>query len=159
MGKGQHESELRALIPDLDLAECVELAGPLPREALLDLYPRATVFAAPCVVSSDGNRDGLPTVLIEAMALGVPVVSTEVTGIPELVEDGRTGLLVPQHDPEALARAIRWVLEDRAGAQALVSAGRERVEREFDLRRNVAQLRELFEQVGTSESRVAMGVR
>ncbi len=152
VGKGDREAELRALIRDLDLAGCVELAGPLPREALLELYPRATVFVAPSVIGADGNRDGLPTVLIEAMALGVPVVSTDVTGIPELVEDGRTGLLAPQRDPEALAGAIRRVLEDRAFAAALVRAGRERVEREFDLRREAARLRELFEQVGAASA-------
>ena len=77
---------------------------------------------------------------------GVPVVSTDVTGIPELVEDGRTGLLVAQHDPAALAAAIGRLLADSAGAAALAAAGRERVQRRFDLRANVAQLRELLEE-------------
>lgn len=146
VGKGDRESQLAALIWALGLENDVELAGPMAREALLHLYPRASVFTAPCVVGSDGNRDGLPTVLIEAMALGVPVVSTDVTGIPELVQHGRTGLLVPQRDPEALAGAIRRLLEDRSTAEALAGAGRERVEREFDLGRNAGRLRELFEQ-------------
>lgn len=146
VGKGPLERQLRALIDDLQLENVVELAGPLPRDALLNLYPRAAVFVAPCVVGSDGNRDGLPTVLIEAMALGVPVVSTAVTGIPELVEDGRTGLLAPQHDPAALATAIRQVLENPARAQTLAQAARAGVEREFDLHANVAQLRKLFEE-------------
>lgn len=145
VGKGRLEGELQTLIRELGLVDQVELAGPMPREALLDLYPRASVFVAPCVVGSDGNRDGLPTVLIEAMALSVPVVSTPVTGIPELVKDGRTGLIVPEHDPEALAGAIRRILENRAEALALARAGRELVERQFDLRNNVAQLRGLVE--------------
>ena len=146
VGKGQLRGALARRIAELGLEGTVELAGPLPREALLELYPRASVLVAPSVVGADGNRDGLPTVLIEAVALGVPVVSTDVTGIPELVEDGRTGLLVAQHDPPALAAAIGRLLADRAGAAALAAAGRERVERRFDLRANVAQLRELLEE-------------
>jgi glycosyltransferase involved in cell wall biosynthesis len=112
------------------------------------VYPRASVVVAPCVIGADGNRDRLPTVVVEAMALGVPVVATDVTGIPELVEDGRTGLLVPPHQPEALAAAIRRVLSEPAWADALVRAGRGRVEREFDLEANVARLRALLEEAG-----------
>jgi colanic acid/amylovoran biosynthesis glycosyltransferase len=149
VGKGPLEDALRALIHDLGLETWVTLAGPMPREALLDLYPRASVVIAPCVVAADGNRDGLPTVLIEAMALGVPVVSTPVTGIPELVEDGRTGRLVAERDPEALARAIHELLDDPARARALAKAARARIERDFDLRVNVARLRTLFEEVAT----------
>jgi colanic acid/amylovoran biosynthesis glycosyltransferase len=146
VGKGPLEPALRAMIHELGLTDRVELGGAMPREALLELYPRASVVVAPCVVGRDGNRDGLPTVLIEAMALGVPVVATEVTGIPELVQDGRTGLLVPQGDIEALARAIGRLLEDCVTARTLVAAGRARVEQDFDLRANVAQLRALFEE-------------
>jgi colanic acid/amylovoran biosynthesis glycosyltransferase len=146
VGKGELRAALHRRIAELGLEGVVELTGPLPREALLELYPRASVVVAPSVVGADGNRDGLPTVLIEAMALGVPVVATDVTGIPELVEDGRTGLLVAQHDPAALAAAIGRLLSDRAGAATLAAAGRERVERRFDLRANVAQLRELLEE-------------
>ena len=151
VGKGSLEGRLRALVAELDLSACVELVGPLPGEALLELYPRATAVVAPCVIGADGNRDGLPTVLIEAMALGVPVVATDVTGIPELVEDGRTGLIVPQHDPAALARAIRCLMENPAHADALARAGRRKVEEQFDLRNNVARHRALLAgAVGTS---------
>ena len=150
VGKGELEAELRALIAELGLEEQVELAGPIPREQLLDVYPRASVVVAPCVIGADGNRDGLPTVLVEAMALGVPVVATDVTGIPELVENGRTGLLVPQHHPEALAAAIRRVLAEPAWAESLVRAGRARVEREFDLEANVARLRALLEEASST---------
>jgi colanic acid/amylovoran biosynthesis glycosyltransferase len=145
VGKGELEHELRTLISELDLEEHVELAGPLSQEALLELFPRASVVATPCVVGSDGNRDGLPTVLTEAMALKIPVVATPVTGIPELVEDGRTGLIVPERDPAALAAAIHRLIEDTATARRLAEAGRERVERDFDLRANVGELRALFE--------------
>jgi colanic acid/amylovoran biosynthesis glycosyltransferase len=146
VGKGELEGELRSLVQELGLTDIVELAGTAPRDELVALYPRASALVAPCLVGSDGNRDGLPTVLAEAMALGVPVVATDVTGIPELVENGRTGLLVPQRRPEALAASIRRVLEDQAGAECLVRAARERVEREFDLRSTIAELRGLFEE-------------
>jgi colanic acid/amylovoran biosynthesis glycosyltransferase len=146
VGRGPLESRLRALVHDLGLGHVVELTGPLPRERLLALYRRASVVVAPCTVGSDGNRDGLPTVLVEAMALGVPVVSTDVTGIPELVQDQRTGLVVPQRDPDAIARAVLRVLDDRRAAASLARAARACVEEEFDARRNVAQLRSLLEE-------------
>ncbi|MDQ2911422.1 MAG: glycosyltransferase [Actinomycetota bacterium] len=146
VGKGALEAELRGLIRELWLEGTVELAGALPREQLLELYPRAALLAAPCTVGSDGNRDGLPTVLIEAMALGVPVVATAVTGIPELVEDGLTGLLVSERDPAALAHAIGRILTDPGAARALAEAARERVELRFDLRANVSVLRGLLEE-------------
>jgi len=145
VGSGEREAQLAELIEQLGLGGAVALAGALTREELLELYPRAAVVVAPCVVGADGNRDGLPTVLIEAMALGVPVVATDVTGIPELVEDGRTGFIVPQRDPAALARAIRRTLVDGATAQARVAVGLERVRRDFNVRVNVARLRTLFE--------------
>ena len=146
VGKGALAAELRNRIGELGLDALVELTGPVPRERLLELYPRASVVVAPCVVGSDGNRDGLPTVLVEAMALGIPVVATGVTGIPELVEDGQTGLLVPEHDPAALASAIHTVITERATGEALARAGRAHVEREFELTANVRRLRSLFQE-------------
>ena len=145
VGTGSEEASLRGLISELDLNDVVKLPGPMPREDLIRLYPRAGVFAAPCVIGADGNRDGLPTVLIEAMALGVPVVSTGVTGIPELVQHEVTGLLVAQNDPVELAAAIRKSLEDRPRALEMAKAGRKLVEEKFDLRNNVAQLKTLLE--------------
>jgi glycosyltransferase involved in cell wall biosynthesis len=144
VGKGSLEHDLRALVKQLGLTGRVRLVGPLPREQLVDLYPRGAVLAAPCVVGGDGNRDGLPTVLIEAMAMGVPVVATPVTGIPELVEDGVTGLLVAERDPSALARAIERLLGNEYLARRLAAAARRRIEESFDLQQNVAQLRRLF---------------
>lgn len=147
VGSGSDEAALRALIDELGLQDVVHLTGPMPREELIGRYPRASVFVAPCVIGTDGNRDGLPTVLIEAMALGVPVISTPVTGIPELVRDGETGRLVEPNDPVELSQAIASVLADPARARQMAAAGRALVEERFDLRRNVAQLRAQFERV------------
>ncbi|MBA2442737.1 MAG: glycosyltransferase, partial [Rubrobacter sp.] len=92
VGSGPLEEELRERIRRLGLEDRVELTGPRPQGELAGIVQDAAVFAAPCVVGSDGNRDGLPTVLLEAMALGTPCVSTDVTGIPEVLRDGETRL-------------------------------------------------------------------
>jgi glycosyltransferase involved in cell wall biosynthesis len=115
----------------------------------------AAVFAAPCVVGSDGNRDGLPTVLLEAMALGTPCISTDVTGIPEVLRDGKTGRLVPQHDPEALAAALERMLADPVERVGLARRARALIESEFDVRRNAARLREMFAKTASSPARTA----
>lgn len=145
VGTGAEQRKLRHLIGELDLHGRVELAGAMPREELVKLYPRSSVFVAPCVVGADGNRDGLPTVLIEAMALGVPVISTPVTGIPELVRHEETGLLVSPNAPGELAQAIDRTLSHRLRALEMAREGRVLVEERFDLRRNVADLRDLFQ--------------
>src|SRR5207247_5805432 len=93
---------------------------------------------------SDGNRDGLPTVLLEAMALGTPCVSTDVTGIPEVLQDRETGLLVPQGDAAPLAGALERLLHDADLRVRLASQARRRIEEDFDTTRNTARLRELF---------------
>ena len=110
----------------------------------------ASVLAAPCVNGSDGNRDGLPTVILEAMALGTPCVSTLVAGIPEAVQDGRTGLLVPERDVDGLASAIRRLLDNTDLRCTLAASARKLVENEFDVTRNAAAVRQLFvrERVG-----------
>ncbi|MEJ7839807.1 MAG: glycosyltransferase [Thermomicrobiales bacterium] len=147
VGSGSEQAQLQKLIDGFEIQHLVTLTGPMPREELLKLYPRATVFVAPCVIGNDGNRDGLPTVLIEAMALGVPVVSTPVTGIPELVREGETGRLVEPNHPAGLARAMADAIDHPDCARSMALAGRRLVEERFDLRRNVTVLREHFEKV------------
>ena len=122
----------------------VTFHGALPHEQVLDLYRRAAVFCLPCVVASTGDRDGLPTAVLEAMALGVPVVTTAVSGLGELVVHERTGLVVPERDPVALADALGRVLSDRDLADCLAAEGRRLVERSFSLERSVSSLRVLF---------------
>ncbi|MBA3619544.1 MAG: glycosyltransferase, partial [Acidothermales bacterium] len=129
----------------LDLAGVVELAGPLSQARVRELIGGSAVLAAPSVVGRDGNQDGLPTVLLEAMALGTPCVSTPVTGIPEVLQDGLTGLLVPQHDPPALAAALGRLIDDATLRVRLACAARARVEREFASDRQARQLAGLLE--------------
>jgi colanic acid/amylovoran biosynthesis glycosyltransferase len=118
--------------------------GALPHEEVRALYRRATVFSLPCVIAASGDRDGLPTSVLEAMASGLPVVTTAVNGLEEAVVHERTGLVVPEHDPAALASALERVLSDRELAARLAHEARLHVERSFSLERSVNLLRSLF---------------
>lgn len=153
VGDGEEREALEELHAHLGLREHVQLLGARSREEVVSLMSEAAVFAAPCVVGRDGNRDGLPTVLLEAMALGTPCVSTPVTGIPEVIQDGVTGLLVPERDPRQLAAAIGRVLDDQRLAVKCAQNGRALMERSFDLTRNAASLRQLFGAVAPLEVR------
>jgi glycosyltransferase involved in cell wall biosynthesis len=144
VGSGELEQALRDQISRFNLRDSVVLLGPRPQTEVVELVRQAHVFAAPCVVGEDGNRDGLPTVLLEAMALGTPCVATDVTGIPELVRHGDTGLIVPQNDARSLAAAIRALLRDEPQRHALARRARSLVEAEFDVHRNAAEIRRLF---------------
>ena len=152
IGTGALKGALRAQIAAANLQDTVELLGPRPQEGLADLVQGAAVFAAPCVVGADGNRDGLPTVLLEAMALGTPCVSTDVTGIPEVVRDHETGLQVPQRDPAALAAALGRLLDDAELRERLAHNARTLIETEFDIQANAAKLREVFAPLQTVAS-------
>lgn len=146
VGGGLLEEELAAQIQALGIGGAVTMAGPMPQQDIIRMMRAANMVVAPCVISEDGDRDGLPTVLLESMALGTPVISTQVAGIPELVSDGLTGLCVPERDPQALADAVERLLDDHDLCRTLAQNGRALIEREYDEDRNAAQLRRLFEQ-------------
>jgi colanic acid/amylovoran biosynthesis glycosyltransferase len=145
IGAGPLEGALRAQIEGLGLERTVSLLGPLPQPAVATAVRDAAAFVAPCVVAADGDRDGLPTVLLEAMALGTPCVSTDVTGVPEVLRDGVTGLCVPQHAPERIATAVERLLADRVLRVRLAERARRLIEEEFDVRRNAARLGDVFD--------------
>lgn len=144
IGEGELEGALRAQIACLGLEGRVVLAGPQPQRDVIQAMAGASVLAVPCVVGADGNRDGLPTVILEAMALGTPCAATDVTGIPEVIEDGRTGLLVAQQDASGLALAIERLITDSSLRVRLAEAARRRIETHFDVRRTTADLRGMF---------------
>ncbi|MEE9129374.1 MAG: glycosyltransferase family 4 protein [Phycisphaerales bacterium] len=143
-GKGTLHDELAAQIQRLGLADRVALLGPRPRGEIIAAIRRSAVVAAPCVLGSDGNRDGLPTVLLEAMALGTPCVSTNVTGIPELVQHEQTGLIATQHDSSSLADQIERLFDNRALGVTLAERARQLIQTEFDIHQNTRQMREVF---------------
>ncbi|HKJ15782.1 MAG TPA: glycosyltransferase [Xanthomonadales bacterium] len=144
VGGGVLENELQGLIAELGLEHCVQLLGPQPQEEVRRRMRRASVIAAPCVVASDGDKDGLPTVLLEAMAIGTPVVSTDVTGIPEILTHEETGIAVPQRDPRALASACLRLLGDQQLRWRLAGQARKVIEDRFDIHKNSVRLRALF---------------
>jgi colanic acid/amylovoran biosynthesis glycosyltransferase len=155
VGTGPLELALRALIQRCGLEDRVQLLGLRPRSEVVAHVRDAAALAAPCVIGSDGDRDGLPTVLLEAMALGTPCVSTDVTGIPELLQRDETGLVVPQHDPAALAAALERLLTDPALRVRLATCARRRVEAEFDIRRTAGQLRTVFREARSTVADLA----
>jgi len=140
IGGGPMRSELDKLITHLGLRDCVELLSQMSQTELLSYYRQANIFALACEVQDDGDRDGIPNVLVEAMAMGIPVVSTMISGIPELVENGVSGLLVPEKDPVAFAEGIEKLLRQPETAHRLGLAGRAKVERDFDAKRNVEKI-------------------
>ncbi len=145
--RGEHSDAVDERIRRRGLTSHVRVLGAMPQSALLDEYRRASVFCLPCRVSDDGDRDGIPNVLVEAMAAGLPVVTTAVSGIPELVTDGLTGLLVPPGDPIRTAEALLRLHRDRALARDLAGAGAALVAARFDGDRLIDELQALFARV------------
>lgn len=143
-GEGEQREALERQIAADGLAHDVRLAGALSHPETLDLLRTATLCVLPCIIAPDGDRDGLPTVLLEALALGVPVVSTTVPGVPEIVTHGESGLLVPPADANALAAALDRGLSSRALRARFALAGTARARKEFSLTTNVARLKEHF---------------
>lgn len=144
VGDGPERDALAARVDAHGLAGLVTLHGALPPPEVRKRIAAAGALVAPCVVAADGDRDGLPTVLLEALALGTPCIGTAVTGIPEVVRDGETGLLVPPGQVEVLADACARILCDDGLRAAVSRAGRRLVEEEYDSDRNARQLRRLW---------------
>lgn len=143
-GGGEQRGELEAMADELGLGGRLSFHGARPVDDIVAAYARATVFVLAPVVLADGDRDGIPNVLVEALAAGAPVVSTRISGIPELIEDGVEGILVEPEDSEALAAAIHRLLSDGDLAARMAAAGRRKVERDFDLVANSRLVSELL---------------
>ncbi len=140
VGEGPLEQELREQIVQLDLEGRVGLPGAKPQHEIRELLAAATVFVMPSVLDPDGGMDNLPTVIMEAMAAGLPVVSTSIGGIPEMVIQNETGFLVSPGDAAALAGAIEKMINDCLLARKLGQAGHERAQRLFSIKKNVRAL-------------------
>jgi glycosyltransferase involved in cell wall biosynthesis len=152
-GDGPLHDELAAQIERLDLAGCVKLMGERSQQELIAVFQHADLFALASFVTDDGDRDGIPNVLVEAMACGLPVVSTRVAGIPELVRHDENGLLAAPRDVGALADALAALLEDRTRREQLGAAARRTVVEHFDLRAAARQIAGLFELATTTDQR------
>lgn len=137
VGYGEEQERLQAAIAQLRLDGCVQLAGTMNHAALIRRYDEAAVFAAPSRITADGDRDGIPNVMLEAMAMELPVVASRVSGIPEVIEDGVNGALVEADDAQALADALARVLADAPLRARLGAAARRTVLERFDNDRNL----------------------
>lgn len=144
IGDGPLRDRLSEEIARKNLGDCITLKGSLPYTQVEAFYRQATVFALPSLVTEDGDREGLPVVLMEALAFGVPVISTATSGIPELVVDEQTGLLVPPADTRSLVRAMARLIRDESLRKKLSTNGRRKIEAGFGQEKNVAHLMALF---------------
>lgn len=144
IGEGEHRPVIEAVRGRLQLEDVVELAGARDSDGVRKALGQADVFVLASITLANGKGEGIPVALMEAMASGLPVVSTDQAGIAELVIDGETGLLVPEGDAAALADAIARLADDPELRQRLASAGRSFVERHHDMTTNVARLIEVF---------------
>lgn len=144
VGDGGWRRKLHAMRRRLGLEGVVDMPGFVPNDRIREYMRSHDMLVVPSVVHTNGDRDGIPNVIMEALSCRMPVVATDVCGIREVVEDGVTGLLVPQRDPAALADAVRRMLSDRQAAQRMAEAGRERVLRMFDSETTIRQLAELY---------------
>jgi glycosyltransferase involved in cell wall biosynthesis len=129
---GEHSKGIRRQIAELGLDEVVRLTGPMSQADLYQEYQRATVFCLPCRVLDDGDRDGIPNVLVEAMATRLPIVTTAISGIPELITDGVNGLLAPPEDANAIADAVLRLYHEPELADRLSAAAIGTVQSHFD---------------------------
>jgi len=143
-GEGPLENQLRGQIEESGLKELVQLPGAKPQHEIRKCLARARVFVMPSVPEAEGGMDNLPTVIMEAMATALPVVSTRIGGIPEMVVESETGSLVEPDDVVALAGAIEEVINDRSLGQKLGQAGYQRAEKLFSIEKNVRELGKLL---------------
>lgn len=145
IGDGPDEAALQARIDAAGLSETITLDGRRTRDGVIELLAKADLLVAPSVPTPSGRREGIPVVLMEAMSCGLPVVASRLSGIPELVEDGVSGILVTPGDASAVASAIRRLADDPARRAQMGAAARERVVRDFDL---ITNTRRIIERVG-----------
>jgi glycosyltransferase involved in cell wall biosynthesis len=140
VGYGPLETSIREQINELGLKDHVTLVGKLTQDQLIEYYQAADLFVLPCLVTDNGDRDGIPNVLLEAME--VPVVSTHISGISELVQSNHNGILVPEKDSLALAQALEALIRQPELRNTLGKAGRLTVLEKFGLTRNVGAVKD-----------------
>jgi len=148
IGGGEDRELIMSLIKKLDLESVTELLGTQPHEVVSDHYRDADLFVLGCEVAPNGDRDGIPNVLAESMAMGLPVVATRISGIPELVENERTGLLVPPGQPAKLAQSMLRLLTDEELRNRCIAAGKKQVTQTFDNRQLIRELAGIYHNEG-----------
>ncbi len=144
VGDGVWKRRILHQIKRLRLEDAVDLPGFVPHDGIAEYMQSHDMLVMPSVIHSNGDRDGIPNVIMEALSHAMPVAASDVCGIAEVVRDGETGLLFPQRDARAIAHAIRWVCGHREEAMAMARRGRKLVAAMFDAEANTARLYELY---------------
>lgn len=144
VGEGPEKENLLLLTKNLNLWKEITFLGKIPHSKLPALYARSDLFILPSIISKNNDMDGIPVVLMEAMAVGIPVISTNISGIPELVKDRETGLLINQRNEKALADAIRLLMENGDLRKKLAMGGKEMVIKEFNIERIAKEIIQMF---------------
>lgn len=152
MGLGSMDKTLKEMRANLDLEAEVHMPGLVSHDELSDLFAAHDVFVAPCVIDASGRRDGIPNTVIEAMAAGMPVIASNINALPEVVQDKKTGILVPERDPEALASAIVELAGRPEYAASLGKNGQKLASDFFDPSKNSARLAEIFRKAAKEAS-------
>jgi glycosyltransferase involved in cell wall biosynthesis len=144
VGYGPDMENLQALIDGYHLTGYVRLLGKLTHEKLVALYRQTTIFALPCQIADDGDRDGIPNVLMEAMTFAIPVVSTNVSGIPELIKNNKTGFVIEAKNKHALFNVLKRLLDNPELCKQLGEAGKQYVTTQFSVDQHIGHLKELL---------------
>lgn len=147
VGDGPQRQALMALVEQLSLSDQVRVQPAVSQDELINHYQQASMVALACQVEANGDRDGIPNVLTEAMCMGIPVVTTDASSIAELIRDGVSGMLVPEKDPAALAAAMQTLIESPALAAHLGQEGQKMIRRQFDASQTILRLKALFDEV------------
>jgi len=147
VGDGCLKDELQRLIQELEVTDKVKLLGWKQQQEITELLAQAHIFMAPSVTSRNGDREGIPVSLMEAMACGMPILSTMHSGIPELVEHGKSGFLVPERDADALAEKLSYLLKNPEVWQKMGIAGRACVEKYYNIKRLNGQLVDIYQKL------------
>jgi hypothetical protein len=144
VGYGPDKDELEVLIERYQLIGIVRLLGKLTHNELVALYRQTAIFALPCQIADDGDRDGIPNVLMEAMTFAIPVVSTNISGIPELIENNKTGLVIEAKNHQALFIALQRLFDNPSLRKQLGEAGKQCVMTQFSVDQHIGHLKELL---------------
>lgn len=145
VGDGPLERELKDQCSKLGLDERLTFHGFCPYEAVPDFFRKSDIFMMPCVIDASGDRDGIPTVIMESLLHHVPVITTPVSGIPELIENRVTGLLVPEKNPQAIADAVCELIDKPQEARKMAEQGNQKVRQLFNAKKNHKKVLEIYE--------------
>lgn len=143
-GDGPLRNRLKSLVLELGMENHIKFLGDVEKKETIALYRQADIFLLPSVTASDGDQEGIPVVLMEALATGLPAIATYHSGIPELINDRKTGFLVPEKDISALAQALDYVLENPQECSVIGREGRKLVEEKFNIKRQNQELLQIY---------------